>query len=656
MKNVPILLKFLLVMAVFGVFTMGVTLFVTTRFRAAGRADGELMNGEARAALLIARANRTLVQGQAAIANLLIATSASDNARYTADIRHSMTAYRAMMAQAAVRAPKDATAIRALERRGRSIIGTACARSIRLGDAATTQAADMKVQAVYLVECAPLFPPVVAASVALANRIDHRAAAQARRLSARTGTTILTTFALILGGLALVLTGGFFGIRAWIVRPIKTLETTMSRLAAGDHEVEVGGGERRDEIGGMARTVRVFKDASIEKIRLEAQAARERTASDTERACVEADRAKAAAQLAQVVGQLGLGLEKLAAGMFTFRLTETFNTEYEKIRHNFNDAIAALQETMKLVSANTAAIRSGTSEIAAAADDLSRRTEQQAASLEQTAAALDQITATVRKTAEGAAHARESVGSAQADAERSGVVVREAVAAMSGIEASSQRIGNIIGVINEIAFQTNLLALNAGVEAARAGDAGRGFAVVASEVRALAQRSADAAKEIKALISASTQQVVAGVDLVGQTGSALERIVRQIVDINGIVVEISASAQEQATGLNEVNVAVNQMDQVTQQNAAMVEQSTAATHGLTREAEDLAAILSRFQITDGSDIAKGPGPMRSGPLGAVPMRAGSAKPPVRPAPRATPARSLAVVGGGGGATEGWEEF
>ena len=185
---------------------------------------------------------------------------------------------------------------------------------------------------------------------------------------------------------------------------------------------------------------------------------------------------------------------------------------------------------------------------------------------------------------------------AKADAENSGEVVRETVSAMSGIEASSKQIGNIIGVIDEIAFQTNLLALNAGVEAARAGDAGRGFAVVATEVRALAQRSADAAKEIKTLISASSQQVDAGVKLVGETGKALGRIVEQVAKLNGLVGDIAASAQEQATGLDEVNTAVNQMDQVTQQNAAMVEQSTAASHSLAEEAEELARLVGQFRI------------------------------------------------------------
>ena len=262
---------------------------------------------------------------------------------------------------------------------------------------------------------------------------------------------------------------------------------------------------------------------------------------------------------------------------------------------------------MPAVSGNTQAIRAGAGEISTAADDLSRRTEQQASSLEETAAALEQITVTVKKTAEGAKHARDIVSTAKVDADKSGEVVREAMAAMTGIDKSSKQISEIIGVIDEIAFQTNLLALNAGVEAARAGDAGRGFAVVASEVRALAQRSAQAAKEIKGLISASTAQVDQGVRLVAQTGEALGRIVAQVVEINAVIADIAASAQEQSTGLQQVNTAVNEMDQVTQKNAAMVEEMTAAAHGLAGETEELGQLVARYQIreSEGGPVARG---------------------------------------------------
>ncbi len=252
-------------------------------------------------------------------------------------------------------------------------------------------------------------------------------------------------------------------------------------------------------------------------------------------------------------------------------------------------------------------IGSGASEIARASDDLSQRTEQQAASLEETAAALDEITATVKKSAQGAVHARETVQSAMSGAAEGGEIVRDAVSAMGEIEKSATQIGNIIGVIDEIAFQTNLLALNAGVEAARAGEAGRGFAVVASEVRALAQRSAEAAKEIKTLISNSSRQVTTGVNLVDRTGEALRKIVQQVEQIDGLVSEIAASAQEQSAGLAQVNTAVNHMDQTTQQNAAMVEETTAASHALRTETSELQRLLGGFRIGEGA--AQPPAPV-----------------------------------------------
>jgi methyl-accepting chemotaxis protein len=254
---------------------------------------------------------------------------------------------------------------------------------------------------------------------------------------------------------------------------------------------------------------------------------------------------------------------------------------------------------MQGVAASTTGVRSGTEEISTASNDLSRRTEQQAASLEQTAAALGEITATVKRSADGAQHARQVVSGADEDAKQSAVVVRQAVEAMGAITKSSQEIGQIIGVIDEIAFQTNLLALNAGVEAARAGDAGRGFAVVASEVRALAQRSAQAAKEIKALISTSSAQVGRGAQLVAETGEALQRIVVKVSEINTLVLDIVNGAKEQATGLGEINLVINQMDQMTQQNAAMAEEATAASVSLAKESERLSDLVGQFEVGGG---------------------------------------------------------
>jgi methyl-accepting chemotaxis protein len=348
----------------------------------------------------------------------------------------------------------------------------------------------------------------------------------------------------------------------------------------------------------MAEALVAFREAVLERLQLQRRTSEQQATIDHQRVNDEAVRERAAKDQAQVVGAVGQGLQRLSSGDLTFRLHDSFSAEYENLRADYNAAMAKLQDTMTTVISRTDGLRGGTGEITQASDDLSKRTEQQAASLEETAAALDQITATVKKTAEGAVQARGVVATAKDDAERSAVVVREAVGAMGKIEESSRQIGQIIGVIDEIAFQTNLLALNAGVEAARAGDAGKGFAVVASEVRALAQRSAEAAKEIKALISASAHQVAQGVDLVGQTGQALERIATQVAQINGVVGEIAASAQEQATGLHEVNSAVNQMDQVTQQNAAMVEQATAAAHSLREETDALTSLIGQFRVGD----------------------------------------------------------
>ncbi|MHB8283779.1 MAG: methyl-accepting chemotaxis protein, partial [Caulobacteraceae bacterium] len=381
-----------------------------------------------------------------------------------------------------------------------------------------------------------------------------------------------------------------------IAGPLGAMTGVMKALAAGDNTVVVPALGQADEIGEMAAAVQVFKLAAIENIRLEQEAVAARAAADEERLRNETTSARAAREQKAVVTGLASGLSALAGGDLVQRLDQPFAAEYEGLRADFNAAVTQLQDTLKAVSSSAGTIQSGTGEISTASDDLARRTEQQAASLEETAAALDEITATVRKTAEGSSHARDVVREARSEAERSEQVVEQAVKAMSDIETSSHEIGQIIGVIDEIAFQTNLLALNAGVEAARAGDAGRGFAVVASEVRALAQRSAAAAKEIKTLIHASSQQVNSGVDLVGEAGKALVSIGAKVVEINGIVSEIAASAQEQATALHQVNTAVNQMDQVTQQNAAMVEQSTAAAHSLGSETRELAELIARFDL------------------------------------------------------------
>jgi methyl-accepting chemotaxis protein len=422
----------------------------------------------------------------------------------------------------------------------------------------------------------------------------------------------IAVWTMVFGGLSAIGIASAMGwlLAATIARPVVQLTGVMHRLAEGDADVVPPGLSRQDELGKMAQAVQVFRQAALEKARLEAEAAAARALAHDERMRNDAERDAAAAEQAFVVDALATGLARLAIGDLGYRLTAGFQRDYEKLRDDFNMAMGRLQETMADIAANAQAMRGGAEQISHAADDLSQRTEHQAANLEQTAAALDEITATVARTADGAADANRVVTQAREDAEHSGQVVRQAIDAMGAIEDSSRKVGQIIGVIDEIAFQTNLLALNAGVEAARAGDSGRGFAVVAQEVRALAQRSAEAAKEIKALVAASERQVVTGVGLVGETGEALGRIAQQVTAISGVVGAISASTTEQATGLRQVNIAINQMDQVTQQNAAMVEQSTAASHALAGDADELARLVGQFNLEGETAAAPAARPMR----------------------------------------------
>ncbi|MBL3567524.1 hypothetical protein JMM59_21340, partial [Rhodovulum sulfidophilum] len=286
----------------------------------------------------------------------------------------------------------------------------------------------------------------------------------------------------------------------------------------------------------------------------------------------------------------------LSEGDLTSTIDTKFADDYEQLRQDFNATVETLNALMGEIVENATEITTRAEEISGASDDLSRRTENQAATLEQTAAAMDEMTASVRAAAEGAAKVEDVVREARGNAEQSGLVVREAIGAMSEIKKSSDGINQIIGVIDDIAFQTNLLALNAGVEAARAGEAGRGFAVVASEVRALAQRSSEAAKEIKTLISASSDQVETGVSLVNRGGAALTDIVERVGNIAALIADIATGAQEQSVGLAEINVGVNELDKVTQQNAAMVEEANAAAVTMKQEAGNLQTLVARFRL------------------------------------------------------------
>ena len=354
----------------------------------------------------------------------------------------------------------------------------------------------------------------------------------------------------------------------------------MEALAAGELDSEIRFSEHRDCVGRMARAMAVFRENAQRVV----QAEHEKVAQEN-----------------LIVESVGTAMSALAQGDLSARIGSGLQGSFAGLTSDFNVAMQTVSETMSAVVEAASGINSGASDIRQASDDLSQRTEQQAASLEQTAAAMDEITSAVRETAAGANRANTVVGEARVEAEQSGDVVRRAMDAMSGIERGSAEISEIITVIDGIAFQTNLLALNAGVEAARAGDAGKGFAVVASEVRALAQRSAEAAKDVKTRILASSEQVGVGVELVSETGKALQRIIARIAEISTLMSTIASSAEHQATGLQQVNTAVSEMDGVTQQNAAMVEEATAAARSLSTEAEALARQVARFKLAGADD-------------------------------------------------------
>ncbi|WP_349941357.1 methyl-accepting chemotaxis protein [Fulvimarina sp. MAC8] len=460
------------------------------------------------------------------------------------------------------------------------------------------------------------------------------------------GMAVMLSAALVMG----------FVLNKIIARRLSNLSALVLRLAKGDKSINVAGMEARDEIGQMASAVATFKQQAIERDELEqsakAAAVNENKAKERQ---AEIEHARAE-DLKTFVRLVEVGFDRLSDGDLTVRMETSVSPEFEPIRAKFNSSVAQLEEAIGTVVTSITAIRTGLSEITTAANDLSQRTEQQAASLEETVAALSDVSGGVNETANSAGQAQQTANGARTKAEHGGAIVARAVDAMNRIEGSSQQINQIIGVIDEIAFQTNLLALNAGVEAARAGEAGKGFAVVAQEVRGLAQRSAEAAKEIKTLIAASREQVAQGVDLVTQSGTSLTEIVGEVTAMTDLVAQIASSAREQATSLKEVSGAADHMDKVTQQNAAMVEETSAAARTLSSETDGLVQAVERFQTTGQSRSS-----MRNLPIRQLTERVEKEfhKPSKSAAPSSRAVPQMKTVGHGGAAVkeeDDWEEF
>ncbi|TAU48631.1 methyl-accepting chemotaxis protein [Rhizobium ruizarguesonis] len=438
---------------------------------------------------------------------------------------------------------------------------------------------------------------------------------------------------------AMAVVAFLLAMRSLVGRPIRVISERISALQKGDLVSPVTYRENGDEIGFLARALEVFRHEAIAKVEREQAAAEQSASLDAERARNALLTEEASNTQRLVMNALANALEGLAAGDFSIHLADV-GPEFDKLRQDFNNMVDAVAAALTEIKTASVAVETGSSELATSADQLARRTEQQAAALEQTAAALDEVTTTVRTSSQRAENAGQLVEETKRSAHVSATVVRDAIGAMDRIQTSSSQIGRIIGVIDEIAFQTNLLALNAGVEAARAGEAGKGFAVVAQEVRELAQRSANAAKEIKNLINVSGQEVAAGVGLVNETGDALLKIEEQINRISDSIASIVQSYREQATGLQEINSAINQMDQTTQQNAAMVEETNAACHELLSQGRLLQDSAGRFVV--GASTASQPKPVQAARQ-------------ARPEPRAFAQRHAgnAAVAAAPGA---WEEF
>ncbi|NTZ90429.1 methyl-accepting chemotaxis protein [Agrobacterium tumefaciens] len=607
LQNTSIRTKILSLILPLCVVGLGATAFMSNRYKEADTAYSFFIANDNAALVELARANRNLAAVAYGAYQVMAYDAAGPDIKVARDFyteSKRLLVMRLNNVKAAF--PEETTAIDGFLAKSQEITAITD-KAVELGLANRNEDA-----AAQMLMADASIRPTADNLAALLEKLVKGVAKGSGELTAETNSTILTSLAVIGFVFSIGVILAIFVASRGITTPIARLRERMVSLAGGETAAEIDGTGRGDEVGQMAQAVQVFRENAIERIRLEQETEANRSLSEKDRIERERQKANEAADVKFAVDNLAAGLSKLSEGDVSYRIGQPFTATLDGVRNDFNMSAEKLQGALTRVAQNAGGIGAGANEIKSAADDLAKRTEQQAAAVEETAAALEEITTTVRDSTRRAQEAGQIVSRAKAGAEQSGEVVRRAVVAMEQIAKSANEISNIIGVIDEIAFQTNLLALNAGVEAARAGEAGKGFAVVAQEVRELAQRSASAAKEIKALINTSNDQVQQGVQLVGDTGKALTTIVSEVQEINRHVVSIVESAQEQSSGLQQINTAVNQMDQDTQKNAAMVEETNAASHNLAKEVASLNQLLSQFRLADVAYQQKSqPAPVRN---------------------------------------------
>ncbi|MGR9244187.1 methyl-accepting chemotaxis protein (plasmid) [Rhizobium leguminosarum] len=595
MKNIPIAAKFLMMLGIFGALMLAVFAYSCYQMASISNSYSRLIAGESAAALSMADANRTFQAYRAGISEMILQTEASKVSLAKDGLSSSRSAFDRNLEEAMSSLSNDPS-LPVLKAEAAKVMEKTCASSIERGMQVGVAKEIASIGATFALFCQPKFTEVGGKFAAKADELKRKAVENSQVLSARVRTTTYTTAASSVIAVVSFMVFCVFATKLWIISPLKCLGSSMQQLAGGDLEADVIGRGREDEIGEMATAVQTFKDNGLRAKALQEEAERVRATAEAERErSAHEDRVRTEA-MALATSGLAEGLRKMSVGDLLTKLDAPFSSEYESLRRDFNNAVTQLASALGAVADAGHTIEVRAAEANDAAGDLSKRTEQQAASLEETAAALDEITVNVNNALKRAEDARAVAQEAGHAAAQSAMVVSSAVAAMQRIEASSRQISQILTVMDEIAFQTNLLALNAGVEAARAGDAGKGFAVVAQEVRELAQRAAQAAREIKSLVAASTSDVENGVGMVDKTGKTLSSIQAHITTINQHMEAITNSAREQASGLAEINSAVNSMDQVTQRNAAMAEESTDSAAIMAEEARLLGKLVRQFKV------------------------------------------------------------